>query len=189
MVRANDQRFETGRKSATRGRRASAERFLSQVRTAFPLHRRRLDPALPQRPLTIVWCEDDSAIVELLSAALTFAGFGTRARGHPSDRIFFTACGSEAHALVEKHNADVFATDEYHASGPCGSALLNQLAPRRGLVLGYLTGAVIEPDARRLADLCAGKPFELHVFLQQWGDMLRRVRARTYRPRRHAPGG
>lgn len=145
------------------------------------------DLAALEAPITVVWCEDDGALQEIIRSmwGLCTGSYGWMP--HPDDALLFTPCGDEALALVRAHRPALLVTDEHHAGGLGGWRLLEELALDPSIALGYVTAPCCMPsdtgglDTDEL-DLCLLKPFDLGALLGSLAPIVRRLRAGTYTP-------
>lgn len=132
------------------------------------------------RPLTVVWCEDDTHVREIFRMAWEVPKPEHDWAPHPEDRLLFTPDGDEALAWVREERADAFFTDECHPRGPGGRALLQALAPQSHLALGYVTGCMLGPEHHEGLDLCLQKPFDIVALWSGWSSFVERLRRDTY---------
>lgn len=152
--------------------------------------RGRRDEVGGWRPLTVVWCEDDSKLAEILRRAWCLEDPDAGWRPHPDDELLFTADGDEALALAQRHHADLVISDESHSGSIGGLDLFRSLRHRPGLALCYLTGHPVSgPNgeygawARELGvDLLFGKPVWMADFLAELAPLVAQLRDGTWLP-------
>lgn len=154
-------------------------RYISTRADVHPRMRPR--PPAADRPLSVVWCEDDASLCSFFEALWRVPELVGAWRPHEEDGLHFARNGEEARELVARHEPDLFVTDLYHP-GANGLELLREVAGRPRTALGCVSGATLAFESVGWLDFEVMKASNLPRLWVPIARVVGALRNGTYQP-------